>query len=334
MQHAAGPSGWRRVVALLWFPCLFAAGFATLGLFAFAHPTPHHIQVGLIAPATASDFAGLPQGIDMVDVPDSEQARDLVASGELAAATDGGDLYLASAASSTRFGYLEDTFAQHAPHRLASIDVNPLSRGDASGVGLFFYALPNLLVGLVTSIALLQAGAWPIGKKALTILGTGLFSAIFTFVLAVAMHVIPADPRLIGYALLLTQAIGWLTTAAAVYAKRYFMPLAMTFVLIIGIPSSGGTVNADMLPYWVRWLGEWHPFAQFIELARAQAYLGSGIARPLAVVLGWAALGGALLLIRSRLDRREAAPAVPTSRTETRMPTTVPTTEGEHHVRA
>lgn len=330
MHAAALRSGWRRVLALLWFPCFFAAGFTLLGLFAFAQPTPHHIPIGLIAPATASDFAGLPPGIDLVDVPDTERARDRVASGELAAATDGSVLYLASAASSTRFGYLEDTFAQHAPHRLASIDVNPLARGDASGVGLFFYALPNLLVGLVTSIALLQAGPWPIGKKALTILGTGLFSAVFTFVLAVAMHAIPSDPRLIGYALLLTQAIGWLTTAAALYAKRYFMPLAMTFVLIFGIPSSGGTVNADMLPYWVRWIGDWHPFAQFIELARAQAYLGSSIARPLAVVLAWAALGALLLIVRSRIDRREAAPAVPTSRTETR----ILTTEGEHHVRA
>lgn len=329
MQNTAASSGWRRVVATLWFPCFFAAGFALLGLFAFAHPTPHDLRVGVFAPATASDFPGLPQGIDLVEVHDSALAGSLVASGELAAATDGSVLYLASAASSTRFGYLEDTFAQHSADRLTSIDVNPLAPGDASGVGLFFYALPNLLVGLVTSIALLQAGPWPIGKKALAILGTGLFSAGFTFVLATALHAIPADPWLIGYALLLTQAIGWLTTAAALYAKRYFMPLAMTFVLIIGIPSSGGTVNADMLPYWVRWIGEWHPFAQFIELARAQAYLGSSVARPLAVVLAWAALGGALLVIRSRLERRAAAPATPTSRTETRTPAT----EGEHHVR-
>lgn len=38
------------------------------------------------------------------------------------------------------------------------------------------------------------------------------------------------------------------------------MPISMTFVLILGIPSSGATVNADMLPTTLRWLHEELPF--------------------------------------------------------------------------
>lgn len=298
-------AGWRRALILLWFPCFFAAGFALLGLLAFAHPAPNQVEVGVIAPAEQSDFPRLATGIHLVEIGDPSQARAMVASGALAAATDGTDLLLASAASATRAGYLEDAFAAASVGQLVPIDVNPLPRGDASGVALFFYALPNLLVGLITSIVLLQAGPLPIWKKALTIFATGLFSAVFSFVLATGMQAIPSDLRLIGYALLLTQTIGWLTTAAALYARHFFMPLAMTFVLILGIPSSGATVNADMLPYAVRWIGDWHPFAQFIDLARADAYLGSdGGARPLAVIGAWAVFGSALLLARALRDRK------------------------------
>ncbi|GAA3939186.1 hypothetical protein GCM10022383_16500 [Microbacterium soli] len=289
---------------MLWFPCFFAAGFAVLGLQAFAHPAPHGIEVGLVAPAEQSDFPELPAGIDLIGVEDPVQARALVASGALAAATDGAELLLASAASSTRAGYLEDLFAETSPQPLTVVDVNPLPQGDASGTGLFFYALPNLLVGLIVSIVLLQAGPWPIGKKAAVILAAGLFSAVFSFAVAASLHAIPPDLRLLGYALLLTQTIGWLTTAAALYARRLFMPLAMTFVLILGIPSSGATVNADMLPSGVRWIGRWHPFAQFISLVRADVYLDASSGRPLAILLSWAALGAVLLILRALREKR------------------------------
>lgn len=303
-NHAA--PGWKCAVMLLWFPCFFAAGFAVLGLFAFSHPTPHDVEVGVFAPAARLDFSKLPDGVDLIDVDDAARAQTLVASGELAAATDGIELFVASAASSTRAGYIEDAFAEALANDLAVIDVNPLPEGDVSGVGLFFYALPNLLVGLVTSIALLQSGVSSVGRRALAIFATGSFSAVFSYALASGMAVIPPDERLIVHALLLTQAIGWLTTAAALYAKRFFMPLAMTFVLILGIPSSGGTVSIDMLPSWVRWIGDWHPFAQFIELARADVYLGTDGARPLSVIGAWAALGAALLLARAFRDSRRA----------------------------
>jgi hypothetical protein len=302
----AAATAWLRVLSLAWFPCFFAAGFAVLGLLAFAHPAPHQVEVGLVAPAQPSDLPALAAGIDLVEVDGLAQARALVASGELAAATDGSTLLLASAASATRAGYLEDAIGAASVHELVSVDVNGLPQGDASGVGLFFFALPNLLVGLITSIVLLQAGSWSIWRRSLMILGTGLFSAVVSFAVGTGMRVIPPDARLIMYALLLTQVIGWLTTAAALYARRLFMPLSMTFVLVLGIPSSGATVNADMLPYGVRWISDWHPFAQFIDLARAGAYLDADVARPLAIILIWAALGVVLLIIRALRDQSRA----------------------------
>jgi hypothetical protein len=316
-SHSAQPTA-GRVASLLWFPFFFAAAFSLIALFAFAHPEPHGLTVGVVGAATHSQPAGLPQGIAVVGLADDAAARSMVASGDLAAAVADDDLFVASAASPTRAEYVTAVF-QRAGDGLTVIDVNPVEAGDVSGVGLFFYALPNLLVGLITSIVLLQLGMWPLRRKVVAIAATGAFSAIFSYILATSLDVIPADLALIGYALLLSQAIGWLTTAAALYAKQFFMPVAMTFVLVLGIPSSGGTVNSDMLPEWVRAINDWHPFAQFIDLVRADAYGVGSHTRPLLVLVSWAALGIALLVasgIRGRVPHaapggEEETPAVP-----------------------
>lgn len=313
--HSAQPTA-RRVASLLWFPFFFAAAFSLITLFAFAHPQPHGLDVGVVGSATASQLDALPTGINTVSVPDEVTARSLVASGQLAAATDGSHLFVASAASSTRSDYLTAVFQHAGDGALSVVDVNPLEPGDVSGVGLFFYALPNLLVGLITSIVLLQVGVWPIRRKLIAIAAAGAFSAIFSYLLATGLDVIPADLTLVAYAFLLTQAIGWLTTAAAIHAKQFFMPVAMTFVLILGIPSSGGTVNSDMLPAWVRFINDWHPFSQFIDLIRADAYGAGSITRPLLVLLGWAALG-ITLVVAHGIRHRPPPPAsqVPLHRT-------------------
>jgi hypothetical protein len=321
--HSAEPTA-RRAASLLWFPFFFAAAFSLITLFAFAHPEPHGVTVGVVGTATSSQLATMPGGIETVGVPDEATARSLVATGRLAAATNGTQLFVASAASSTRSDYLAAVLPHDGSDTLIVVDVNPVEPGDVSGVGLFFYALPNLLVGLITSIVLLQLGMWPIRRKLIAIAATGAFSAIFSYLLATSLDVIPADLALVGYAFLLTQAIGWLTTAAALYAKHFFMPVAMTFVLVLGIPSSGGTVNSDMLPVWVRFINDWHPFPQFIDLIRADAYSVGSITRPLLVLLGWAAVGIALVLAHS-IRHRAPAERTPHSTTITdwREPATI-----------
>jgi hypothetical protein len=74
--------------------------------------------------------------------------------------------------------------------------------------------------------------------------------------------------------------------------------------LILGIPSSGATVNRDMLPAFIGFLSDWLPFAQYIDLTRASAYLGTGVARPLLILSAWAALGAGLLVMAVFRDRR------------------------------
>lgn len=289
MNRTAAPQPTRsRVVSLLWFPFFFAAATAVFYSFAYADPEPHDIRLGVIGAAPTT----LPTGIDVEAVTGAAGVAQNRLAGVYDSATS--TFYVSPAASASRANYL--TAVLHPAH---TVTVVPLPQGDVSGVGLFFYGLPMLLVGMITSIVLLQLGMWSVRRKVVTIAATGGFAAIVTFAVATARDVIPADGWLLLYGFMLTQAIGWLTTALPRLVKQFFIPVSMTFVLILGIPSSGGSVNADMLPTGLRWLHDVFPFGQFIEAARASAYFGNhGLARPMIILTSWV-VGAALLLALS-----------------------------------
>lgn len=284
-----------RPVTMLWFPFFFAAATSVLFMLAFAHPEPRDLWLGVVGEAPAQ----LPKGIALEQVTNNEGVR----TNDLAGVYDSGSdtLYVATAASSTRAEYLQKILGPE-----QTVDLAPSAAGDVSGVSLFFYGLPLLLVGLITSIVLLQLGPWPTRNKVATIAATGAFASGSSFIVAVSQDVIPADGWLLLYGFLLTQTIGWLTTAMARKLRQYFMPAAMTFVLVLGIPTSGATVNADMLPAFLQHLHQILPFGQFIEVARSSAYFGNQhLAGHLIVLLAWAA-GSAVLLAWTTRPGREA----------------------------
>jgi hypothetical protein len=308
-----------RVLSLIWFPFFFAAAFTLMGLFAFANPTPHNLNVAVVGTAEQGTAVQTvldelyPGGFVTQTVGSPQTAFAEVTNDDVVAAFAPGattsPLLVASAGGASQAKFLQTAFAavgtELGAGPVSVTDAVPTSAGDVSGVGLFFFAFPQLLVGLITSIVLLQFGMWSLRKKVLLIAATGLFASVFAFVIAVALDVIPADPWLILFGFILTQAIGWLTTAAAIFGKRYFLPIAMTFVLVLGVPSAGGTVSGDMLPGFIRALHSFLPFAQYLEAARASAYFnGAGIVTPLVILVAWAALGGGLLLIAAGLAAR------------------------------
>lgn len=315
MQTRAPQPTARRVASFLWFPFFFAAAFALIGLYSFHHPAPHDMRV-VVAPATDASAvtAALdtirPDGFDVEPADSNAAAQHAVETGQAAAAITPENVYVSSGASPLRANYLTEVLPRALGTDAPVVDVRPTASGDVSGVSVFFYGLPQLLVGLITSIVLLQLGMWPLRRKLLAIAATGAFTAIMTYVMAVGLDVIPPDLRLPLYGFLLTQTIGWLTTAAALHLRQYFMPAAMTFVLVLGIPSSGATVNGDMLPAVVAWLNDVLPFAAFIDAVRATSYAsGVGVAQPLLVLSSWALAGAALLTWTSIRGRKAATAA-------------------------
>jgi hypothetical protein len=317
--HPAPAPAW----TVIWFPFFFSAAFSVMGLLSFAAPTPHDISVAVVAPA--STVQDLDESLDESDsggfalttAPTRAAAIRLLEDNAVAAAyvissSGRGELIVSSAASSTRADYLGrvadmvmSPAAGVASHTVT--DLIPKSEGDSTGVGLFFFALPQLLVGLITSIVLLQFPAWTWNRKAALIAATGAFASVFSFVLAASLDVIPVAPWLMVAGFALTQAIGWLTTAAAVVAKRFFMPISMTFVLILGIPTAGATVNGDMLPSFAQALNSFLPFAQFVDAARSIGYFhGAGAVKPSVLLVAWALLG-AVSFIAAHVSRARSA---------------------------
>jgi ABC-type multidrug transport system permease subunit len=83
------------------------------------------------------------------------------------------------------------------------------------------------------------------------------------------------------------------------------MPVAMTFVLILGIPTAGGSVPPDMLPAALGTLHQVLPFGQFIDLARSTAYFGGHDAvGPFLTLLGWAFAAATLFAFAARRAKR------------------------------
>jgi hypothetical protein len=151
---------------------------------------------------------------------------------------------------------------------------------------------------------------WPTWRKVATIGAVGAFASVVDYLVAAGHDVLPAEPTLLLWGFALVQAIAWTTTAAATWLRQFFVPAVLTFVLLLGVPSSGGTVTADMLPTGLALLHHALPLGAFVDVVRATAYDVGDLAAPAAVLLGWVALGAGLMVLAHR-HRRRAATAPP-----------------------
>lgn len=319
--HVPQPDA-RRVLSIVWFPFFFVAVMASLFSAAFSAPSARDVPIAVVGiePATVTLETALADATGSYRLARVEtwgQARTQVATGKSAAAVECSDapgsscrVAVASAAGSARATTVR-TDMQGALASLGStsevVDVAPAAAGDRSGSGLFFYSLPLAMTGMVTSIVLLQLAMWPTSRKIATIAAVGAFASGVDYLVATAHEVLPADPALLPWGFALVQAIAWTTTAAATWLRQFFVPAVLTFVLLLGVPSSGGTVTADMLPAGLAVLHHVLPLGAFIDVVRASAYGVGGLAAPAAVLLGWVAAGAGLMMLAHRHRRRATA---------------------------
>jgi hypothetical protein len=201
--------------------------------------------------------------------------------------------YVAKAASAIRASYLQGVFTQLAlnartpPPQL--VDVVPLLSGD-SGNAVFFFVFPMLMVGIITVLVLLQrAQTWSIEHRALAVAGMGAVGAAAAYITVVNLNALPDKPALLLYAFFLSQVFGQLLLGAAPILKQYFLPVAMTFSLVVGVPSAGGTVPPDLLPVGLRYLSDVLPLAQGVRVTRSVAYFGGAdLLAPTMILVAWA----------------------------------------------
>jgi hypothetical protein len=227
-------------------------------------------------------------------------------------------LYVARAASAITANYLQQVFAQIAGETRTSppqvVDLVPLLPGD-SGTGSS--SSPSHGDGwrhhgpcpAAESANLVDRA--PRGRGS----GDGAVGATTAYITAISLNVLPNKPVLLLAAFLLSVIVGELLVGLAPFLKQHFLPVVMTFILILGVPSAGATMMPDLLPTGRRYLSDVLPLAQGVKIMRSLAYFdGAETLAPTLILLAWAAiavivLGFAYSSAKPRVLRGEAAVA-------------------------
>jgi ABC-2 family transporter len=309
----------RRIASVIWFPFLFAIALPLIFQLAFHAPQPHHVPIAVVGSTRQVEsvvrelHAVRSGGFEVEQARSQAEAIAAVRDRQVAAAyvatlQPSPVLYVARASSAVRASYVQGVFAQLAVESRAPppllVDVVPLLSGD-SGNGAFFFVFTMLLVALVTVLVLLQrASAWSIGRRMLAVAVIGAVGATTAYFTVDRLRVLPDKPVLLFYAFFVSQVFGQLLLGAAPLLKQYFLPSAMTFILILSVPSAGGTVPPDLLPTGLRLLSNVLPLAQGVKVARSVAYFnGAELLAPTLTLVGWAVVALSVLVVTSKTNK-------------------------------
>lgn len=306
-------------MSIMWFPLLFAIALPWIFELAFHAPQPHEVPIAVVG--SLQRVEDLREQLHAVSSGGFKVERFRSLTAAVSAVHDQGvaaaycetspssaSLYVAKAASAIRASYLQGVFDELAVDSRtplpALVDIVPLRPGD-SGNGSFFFVFPMLMVGIVTVLVLLQrAQAWSIERRMLAVAAMGAVGATAAYVTVVNLNVLPDKPVLLLYAFLVSQVFGQLLLGTAPILKQYFLPAAMTFCLVIGIPSAGGTVPSDLLPTGLRYLSNILPLAQGVRVTRSVAYFdGEDLLAPTMILLGWAVVALVALILSWSRER-------------------------------
>jgi hypothetical protein len=310
MSSPQPPPTWRRIASILWFPIFFAIALPVTFEAVYHQPQPHSVPIAVVGNASqgslmTKELHGVSaSGFEVRQLPSAAAAAAAVHDRQVAAAyvDDGSTIvYLARAASAIRASYLQGVFARIASKAGSQpppvVDLVPLAAGDG-GTGIFFFVFPLMMTGVITAIVLLQVPAWRIGRRVLALAGVGAVGTLAAYLAAVSLNILPDKPLLLVYAFLLTQVFGQLMVGAGPLLKQYFLSFALTFALILSVPSSGGTVSPDLLPTPFRYLSDAMPLAQAVNVTRSVAYFHNvDITQPTLVMLLWAAIAAGTVAI-------------------------------------
>jgi hypothetical protein len=321
MATSSIPLTGRRIVSVMWFPVLFAIALPVIFEVTFHAPQPHEVQIAVVGSTSRVEevrhqlHAVSSGGFEVKKLPSQAKAMAAVrdetdAAAFVDASPANPKLYVARAASAIRATYLQGVFTQiavesrTAPPQL--VDLVPLLPGD-SNAGVFFFMFPMMMIGVISVLVFLQrAPAWLIGRRVVGIAAMGALGAVVAYLTSVNLNVLPDKPVLLLYAFLVSQVFGQLMVGLAPLLKQYFMPVAMTFSLVLSVPSSGGTVPNDLLPTGVRYLSDVFPLAQGVKITRSVAFFhGIDLLDPTLILVAWAVV--ALIVVGVAQYKRPVA---------------------------
>jgi Carboxypeptidase regulatory-like domain len=307
----------------LWFPALFLFGFLLCYMMSFHNPAPRDLRVAVAGPAVAAQVSqGLhkqdPGAFTISPAADAAAAREQVTSRYAVAAyavtgPRAATLYVAGANGYEVRAVVAEVFAKVAAaggQSLATVDLAPLASGDATGTGLFYMAMVAGLVPYITVMMMLRVTVLGRRGRLVTFAAAGAVISVVSFLIALALDIIPGRPLAILYGFLITQAVCWVAYGLAPFVRQFLPGVAIGLFVLLSIPSSGGAIPFQMVPLLFRWLHPVMPLGNVIDAYRGIFYFGDrGLLRPTLVLLAWMLAGAALIVAGVLRQRRKEARA-------------------------
>jgi hypothetical protein len=317
---AAGATGFTLLLAWSWVS-------------ATSNPAPHHVEVGVVAPAQVGAQLGAaldahaPGGFDVVRYATGQQAANAVKHGDVAGAVvitiPAGsprlELLTASAGGPIPAQVLTQTFesvaaAEHAS--FSTIDVVPLPANDRLGATGFLLVLATLIASIAMGASLGLTGQ-TLSRARLAAISAGfavLIAGADTLLAvaglgALAGHALPV----IGLLALLALAVTLPIAAAARRIGVRALPIAILLLLGLGLPATGLPAGlGQFTPAFFHWIAPALPNSATVYALRDAVYFGGTHLTGSLLGLGcWVAVGVGLLV----LPARRTAPAAAETRT-------------------
>lgn len=284
---------------------------------AFALPAvntaPHDVPIGAAGPQAASGQVAAimdqraPGAFEFTYYPGEDALREAIRNrdvyGGIAFGPDGRTLLIATGASPmvaqilTQIG---NGIAQQTGTQLRVEDLAPPTADDPRGAGLAASALPITLAGLLPAIALLFVLKRETWTRLTAVVGfAGVAGLTIAALLRWVLGSIDQNFWGVSGALALgVSATGLMLLGLGSLFGRVGLALGAVTALLIGNPLSGLTSAPEMLPSGWGEFGQWLPQGAGATLLRSAAFFdGAGATTSVVVLICWAALGAALVVL-------------------------------------
>ncbi|WP_182346706.1 ABC transporter permease [Tomitella gaofuii] len=309
-------------------PLFFVVMFALCYVSAFHNPAPHDMRLTIVGPGSsaAAVASGLEQGspgaFDVATSTDLDGALERLADRDVQGVIELGSpvvAHVASGASATVAQTVQSVAAPLAQQTGTTVtvdDIAPVTGGDATGMGLFYFMVVCSIAGYLTVTVLSQLAPNMTLRRQLGILGA--MSVALTLIAFAVSSIFTGTYGAGAGGLTALLLIGVLYTftigIVAVLLNRLLGQAAIMAVMMVAIflnfPSAGGAIAPSMLPAaWEAvhsfWIG-----SGAIQAMQSVIYFGgNGAGHGLLILAGWLAVAAAGLAITVRRTSRHTSDA-------------------------
>ncbi len=321
MGKLPGKISLKFLIPAMLFPLFLAFGYPASFLASFSGPSPHHMEIAVVADSSDPDSAAKAQeivqglkiqagdAVTATTVDSADEAKAQVENLDVRAAYDPatGNAYVATAGSvaGTSMGAepVIQQIAEQAETGYNVVDLKAPEPKDSTG-GSFMYLIYGAMIGgFVTATMIFNMAPNIRWWKKLAVLGAMAAVAavagttiMWGFYGIYSGHIVEA--ALI--AALTFLAVGVFQLGLNSVIGMLGLIPGMLLFIIFGIPASGIAVPTDMLPGFYQMLHKMLPTGASGDLMRSVLYFdGNNIGTPVMTLLLWIVMGLGMLWINS-----------------------------------